>query len=94
MTAQYAGARTSPLRGIRAYRGLSQGQLADQASLSRGTISRLENGHEAPTLRTVRKLAVVLEFDPRVLFPLNDAGQAGNLAGSRIAGEAATRAPG
>ena len=53
--------RLASLRRWRAARGLSQAQLAETAGLTQAAISELERGHRVPSLRTVAKLAAVLE---------------------------------
>jgi putative transcriptional regulator len=49
--------------------GLSQGELATAAGVSRRTISSLEQEHSAPSLRVARALARVLERPLDDLFP-------------------------
>ena len=49
------------LREIRAAKGLTQQQLADQAGVAREVISRVENEKVDPEVRTLKKLAKVLE---------------------------------
>lgn len=49
------------LRRLREARGLTQLELSVAAGLTPATVSRLENGHQAPTLVTLHKLAEALE---------------------------------
>jgi transcriptional regulator with XRE-family HTH domain len=48
---------TTTLRRLRTQRGLSQGDLAERAGLSRGYLIRLEQGRQDPTLSVLRRLA-------------------------------------
>ena len=84
-------ARPSPLSAFRFLQGLTQAQLAERAQCARETVSRLERGAK-PQAATAEALSRALGQDPALLFP-NDAGQAGNLAGSKLAGGAATDEP-
>ena len=69
--------RPSFLRGYRSAWGLSQGDLARLAGLSRETISRIERG-DTPRWRTAWTLAQTLGVKPADLFPaLNDERLAG-----------------
>jgi DNA-binding XRE family transcriptional regulator len=54
------------IKGERAIRGWSQGELAKRSGVSRKTISDIENGSlkRAPQLRTVHKLLWVLPTEP------------------------------
>jgi DNA-binding XRE family transcriptional regulator len=52
------------LRQVRKERGLSQEQLALDSGLDRTYISLVERGAQSPTIRTVIKLAGVLEVKP------------------------------
>lgn len=56
------------LRVARAYRGLTQAQLAEKAGVSRETVSRLERGGRA-RLKTAAALARALEMDFGLVFP-------------------------
>lgn len=53
------------LRELRDRAFLSQQELADEATVSKRTIERLEAGTHRPRGRTVRKLARALKVDPR-----------------------------
>lgn len=53
----------------RGQRGLSQDSLSAAASVSVGTISRLENGQRVPTLRTMQRLAHALGVPVAALLP-------------------------
>lgn len=50
----------APLSRARIARGLTQQQLADASDVSTTTISDIEHGKAAPTMRTLRKLASAL----------------------------------
>jgi transcriptional regulator with XRE-family HTH domain len=52
------------LRRARRLARLSQDELGQRASLNRTEISKLEQGHRAPRLETIVKLAGALEVDP------------------------------
>jgi transcriptional regulator with XRE-family HTH domain len=52
------------LRSARLERFWSQADLATRAGVSKLTISRLETGDRAPSLRTVRALADALGIEP------------------------------
>jgi transcriptional regulator with XRE-family HTH domain len=49
------------LRGLRKERGMSQGELATRASISRTYLARLETARQDPTLSTLEKLAKALK---------------------------------
>ena len=55
------------VREWRAYRGLSQAQLAEAAGVRQATISAIERG-SSPRLDTARKIADVLQCDLDDLF--------------------------
>ncbi|MBV9601015.1 MAG: helix-turn-helix domain-containing protein [Chloroflexi bacterium] len=79
MTTQRQGPFGSLLHRYRAEAGLSQGELAERAGLSRRAISDLERGvRRAPYPVTVRRLAEALK--------LNDAGRAALLSASQKPG--------
>jgi len=61
----------SPIALLRFVSGLSQGDLANRAGISRDTISRLERG-EHPRLVTAQALSRALGVDVAHLFPEND----------------------
>jgi transcriptional regulator with XRE-family HTH domain len=56
------------LRMLRQRRLLTIEQLAERAGVNKNTISRIENGAEAPQAATIRKLARALEVDPEQLM--------------------------
>ncbi len=64
------------LREVRERKWITQDELAERTGLSVPTISRLENGHNAPRIRTVRTLAEALGVDPDelIVWPAEDAG--------------------
>jgi transcriptional regulator with XRE-family HTH domain len=43
---------------------LTQAELAARSGVLEVTISRVENGHSQPTVKTIRRLADALEMDP------------------------------
>ena len=55
------------LREVRERKFLSQQELADLTGLSKPNISRLENGHQKPYPKTVRRLAEALGVAPEEL---------------------------
>ena len=48
-------------RAIREQRGESQEAVARRADISLGTYGRIENGHNAPSLETLVRVAAALE---------------------------------
>lgn len=63
----------SPLRAARDRRGMSREELAFKAGVSLKTIERLEAGQVEPRRATQRVIADVLECDPAVLWPVEEA---------------------
>ena len=59
---------TAKLRRLRREAVLSQQDLADRASTTQETISRLEKGHHSARGRTLRKLAEALGVEPKALM--------------------------
>ena len=51
------------VRAARSKVGLSQAELAERTGIAREDISRIENGQSNPTLRTMSRLASVLDGD-------------------------------
>lgn len=51
------------LRRLRSAKGLSQEALGFRAGLHRTYVSQLERGLKSPSLRTIEKIAHVLEVD-------------------------------
>ncbi len=56
------------LRALREERNLTQGDIEKRTGLMRFYLSRIENGHTAPSLRTLEKLARALEVPLYQLF--------------------------
>ncbi len=57
------------LREWRAYRALSQADLAERSGVTKATIVALEKpDHRTPHPRTVRRLAKAREVQPHVLY--------------------------
>jgi transcriptional regulator with XRE-family HTH domain len=48
------------IKQVRLQRGWSQARLADHTGIKREHISRLENGHNVPTVGTMQRIARVL----------------------------------
>jgi transcriptional regulator with XRE-family HTH domain len=60
------------LRLVRVLRGISQARLGQMAGVSQGTISRMEAGLAADTVKVVlarEKIAAALNFPRASLFP-------------------------
>ncbi len=53
---------------LRKKRGLSQKQLAEAVGVSRGLISRVENGWERPYESLRQRIAEALDVDEKELF--------------------------
>lgn len=53
---------------FRKEKGLSQERLADKADLSTEFISRIERGVNSPSIKSLEKIAKVLEIDIRRFF--------------------------
>ena len=49
------------LQRLRGVRGWSQGELAERAGISREYVSRIEGGHQDPTIGTLEKIAKALK---------------------------------
>lgn len=58
----------SHLRGFRQRAVMSQEQLAQKSGVARDTISKLEMGHRKAYPTTIRKLAIGLDVEPRMLL--------------------------
>jgi transcriptional regulator with XRE-family HTH domain len=56
------------LKQFRESKGMSQGQIEKRTGLPRCYISRVENGHTIPTLKTLEKFARALEVALYQLF--------------------------
>jgi len=48
--------------------GITQKQLAERAGMAQGDISKIENGHGNPSLRTLKRLASAMEMRLKVEF--------------------------
>ena len=62
------------LKEIRKARGLTQEALAEKVDLSPQYLSRLEAGHQSPSLETVARLAEALDMELWELFDLGHQG--------------------
>src|SRR5207247_769237 len=67
-TERSEGALGGRIRAARGRRGLSVGELASQAGVSKSLISQIERGIAAPSIDTVRRLASVLQVPVFSLF--------------------------
>jgi transcriptional regulator with XRE-family HTH domain len=56
------------LRALRERKKFSQGEIEKRTGLLRGYISRVENGHTAPSVETIEKFARALEVPMYQLF--------------------------
>ena len=56
------------LRAVRLDRGLTQRALAEQAGLTNTCVSRIENGHITPSLKTLLRLCHALGTSPNALL--------------------------
>lgn len=56
------------IRGLREDKGMSQGDLFDLTGLKEGYISKLENGHIKPKIKTIKKLAEAFELSVSEFF--------------------------
>lgn len=54
------------LRNLRERKGLSQNALGDLAGVSKGMVSRYEQGYGKPSIPIAQDIARVLEFDPQM----------------------------
>ncbi len=70
------------IREMRTQKDMSQGDLARRAGLFSSYISRIENGHVAPSLETLEKLAHALDMPLYQFFSEEDAPH-GSLKASR-----------
>lgn len=62
--------KTPSLLAVHRYAaGLTQQGLAERASVTRGTVARLESGEHRPRLLTARMIAAVLGVEAEHLFP-------------------------
>ena len=62
-------------KNVRAFRlaaGWSQARLADKAGLSPEFVSRMENGHRAPAVITLARVAQALGVDLKQLFEFEE----------------------
>ena len=70
MRSGYAKRFGELVRQLREKRGLSQEELADNASLHRTHISLIERGQRSVRIETVERLAIALRVQPSALMPL------------------------
>lgn len=56
---------------VRKSKGYSQDRLSLEASIARGTLSKIEAGLRDPRASTIFKIAEILEVSPGRLFEIN-----------------------
>lgn len=56
------------IRKLREARGLTQGELAEKAGVTREYVARLEAGRYDPSLSTIERLAKALKVKPAELL--------------------------
>lgn len=56
------------IKELRSQAGLTQEDLAGETGLDFTSVNEIENGHRNPTLRTILKLAKVLQVKPSALL--------------------------
>src|SRR5271157_3313951 len=56
------------IRTLREAKGLSQADIEKRSGLLRSYVSRVENGHTAPSLSTLEKIAKAIEVEPYQLL--------------------------
>lgn len=61
------------VRDLRQIRSLTLAEVALACGLSKGQMSKIENGHISPPLSTVERIAKALEVDPGSLLRRNEA---------------------
>ena len=69
------------LKEIRKARGFTQEALAEKVDLTPQYLSRLESGHQSPSVKTVAKLAEALNVE---LWELFDLGHQGSVKEVRV----------
>ena len=79
------------LRELREARGLSQGDVEDRSGLSRAHLSKIENGHGAPSLPVLERWAEALDVELYQLFAVGDAQPEAPVPPERIPGGAQER---
>lgn len=73
------------MRNLRIKQHLSQEQLAKLSNITQAAISELETYKRTPTIRTLIKIATVLNIDPSALFQPSNKRTLGRHAVDRIA---------
>ena len=56
------------IREVREERNITLRRLAEMTGISRGHLSRIENGETMPTILTIERIAVVLKVDSKKLY--------------------------
>ncbi|MEW6263909.1 MAG: XRE family transcriptional regulator [Thermodesulfobacteriota bacterium] len=64
------------VKNLRSAKGYSLNQLSKRSGLTKGYLSKIENGVSTPTLTTLHKLAAALGVDSTYFLTGNDLGQA------------------
>jgi len=52
----------------RKLRGITQKELSEKAGIAQGDISKLENGNGNPSIRTLQRLAAVMDMSLKIEF--------------------------
>lgn len=56
------------LRQIREEKNISLRRLASMTGISKGHLSRIENGETMPTILTIERIAIALKVDSKQLY--------------------------
>lgn len=56
------------LKQIREERNMSLQKLSNMTGISKGHLSRIENGETMPTILTIERIAIVLKIDSKKLY--------------------------
>lgn len=59
--------KDNPIKILRKYRGMTQGDLADAAGLSRPYLTEIETGRKDGSIRAIKAIAEALEVDLSLL---------------------------
>lgn len=65
----------SRLRDLRKARGMTLETLAERAGVTKGYLSKIENGKQLPPIATLSRISVVLDTDIATFFQNNDAAE-------------------
>ncbi len=64
---QLAAKKSSPVKILRKYRGMTQEELAEKAGISRPYLTEIETGRKDGSMRAIKALAAILEVDVGLL---------------------------